>query len=207
MKISIFLIAFWCIFVADVANAFGLYGYASLRGGISYSMVKTAGEDDAGYGQYLSIDKRNFSFNPTFGTRIVFNNWRTGAFRLEIGYSISNKISMNTDVADYTLENQVGMTNLYFDFYTNSRFKPFVMGGAGYGVLKLATKDILGEKSDDSSKNFVWTVGGGITFVLTSKIYFDFLYHYTNFGRLKSNALEKFEYTASEFQFGVRYMF
>lgn len=189
------------------ANAMGFYGYVSLNGGMSYATVKTMHETDAGYGRYIPTDKRNFSFNPNLGMRIVFNNWRTGAFRLEAGYSISNKLSMNTDDVDYKLETQVGMTNLYFDFYTQSRFKPFITGGTGYGMMKLTEKNTLGDTEEYSSKNFVWSAGGGITYVLTSKIYFDFMYRYIDFGKLKSSSLEKLEYTVSEFMIGARYMF
>ena len=174
---------------------------------MSYATVKTMHETDAGYGRYIPTDKRNFSLNPNLGMRIVFNNWRTGAFRLEAGYSISNKLSMNTDDVDYKLETQVGMTNLYFDFYTQSRFKPFITGGAGYGMMKLTEKNTLGDTDEYSSKNFVWSAGGGITYVLTSKIYFDFMYRYIDFGKLKSSSLEKLEYTVSEFMIGARYMF
>ncbi|MBO4480821.1 MAG: porin family protein [Alphaproteobacteria bacterium] len=189
------------------AHALGLYGYASVRGGISYSLVKTINESDGGFGRYVPSDKRNFSFNPNLGMRIVFNNWRSGAFRLEAGYSISSKLSMHTDDIDYKLENQVGMTNLYFDFYTQSRFKPFLMGGAGYGVLKLTEENSIGDKSSNSDKNFVWALGGGITYILNTKIYFDFMYRYNDFGKLKSASLSKLEYTSSEFLVGARYMF
>ena len=204
-----YLLASACLslFYIGCANALGFYGYASVRGGASRSMVKTELSSNGGLGSYIPVNDWNFSFNPNFGTYIIFNNWKTGAFRLEAEYRIAKKISVETNTVNYGVETKVGLTNLYFEFYTRSRFRPFVFGGIGYGQLKLTEESNLGVNESYSAKNMVWSAGGGIAYALASNIYFDVMYRYTDFGKTKSTNLEKLEYISSDFLLGLRYVF
>lgn len=203
LLVSVFL----SFFYVGCANALGFYGYVSVRGGASRTEVKTETSSNGGLGSYIPVNDWNFSFNPNFGTYIVFNNWRTGAFRLEAEYILAKKISAETNTVNYGVETGVGLTNVYFDFYTQSRFKPFVFGGIGYGKLKLTEETNLGVNESYSAKNMVWSVGGGISYAFTSKIYFDVMYRRTDFGKTKSTNLEKLEYISSDLLLGLRYVF
>lgn len=97
------------------------------------------------------------------------------------------------------------MANVYYDFYNDSDFTPYVSAGIGYGKVKHTTKTSLEEVNHTNgarsteywsmSKNankFAWSLGVGVQYALNNDVSLDLGYKFIDAGTVKSSRSDEF---------------
>ncbi len=75
-------------------------------------------------------------------------------------------VSANGDVSATSL-----MANVYYDFNTDSKWKPFIGGGAGYSNLSVNSLSSMGVAlADDSAGVFAYQIKAGIGYAFTESL-------------------------------------
>jgi opacity protein-like surface antigen len=122
------------------------------------------------------------------------------------------------------LSNQSLMINTYYDFKNTSKFTPYLSAGAGISRVKhkTFTNKIEGPDFDeanisfsDTSNNFTWSAGAGVSYKMTEDLALDLAYRYVDVGEIKSkNTFNEniiFKNTADlvshDYSLGIRYKF
>lgn len=72
---------------------------------------------------------------------------------------------------------QTIMANIYYDFRNNTQLTPFVNGGLGLAYTSIKGK-ALGAPLSDSSSDFAWSLGAGISYAITDNLAMDISYRY-----------------------------
>jgi len=199
---KIFLIIFAFALLLFSKNSFaGCDGFylAGRIGVMQYDVDDNKGEISNIVSNYI-VDKKLFIANGGFG-------YRYGHFRTEFGY-IWRKDNRR-GVGDYyrgRLKSYSYMFIVYYDFFPNYWFTPFVDAGAGYTKHKLrlnSAQTDLAYSSDDG--NFTWSLGAGISAKLTNRLNFDVGYRYYDLGDL-SVRTGKAAINTQEVYTGLRYI-
>lgn len=104
------------------------------------------------------------------------------------------------------LESYITMINMYYDFPTKWRLKPFVGGGLGVGWHEAAIEDTSGTGVDalDDTANLMWQFGGGLKYQMDPKMSLTTSYRYIDGSDID---LETYSvnYGAHEVRIGVEY--
>lgn len=193
------LLVTFCFFAANVAKA-GCDGfYMAARGGLAMYKIdenyKTNNASD-----YV-VDKDRFTFSTAFG-------YRAGHFRAEAEYLWRRKnqekvISMNTA----RFKSHSYMFVVYYDFFPNYWFTPFVNAGVGYTRNKLAYFEHDGSNAyKNKDNNFTWSLGAGVSAKLTNRWNLDLGYRYYDMGDI-TMYYGKTDLTDHEVYMGLRYVF
>ena len=177
--------------------------------------VETEPSDSVNYGIYLApkfvysfytgdyITNSRFSGQTQSGTASAGGGLALGydfyrfydiPVRIELEYLMRG--DANFDVNGRTMKAAAPKTlfsNLYLDYQTNSRFVPYLTGGAGVSFI-------------DTQTSFAWNLGTGIRYALSENMDLDLSAKYINYGRY-----DLYDYTtnlnAIETAFGVSYTF
>lgn len=199
-KIFSIVLVFALIFFAKAAMA-GCDGFylAGRIGGMKYDVDDNKGEISNIVSNYI-VDKKLFIANGGFG-------YRYDHFRAELAYIWRKDNSRG--VGDYfrgRLKSYSYMFIVYYDFFPNYWFTPYVDAGAGYTQhkLRLSNRDShLSYSADDDS--FTWSLGGGLSAKLTSRLNLDVGYRYYDLGDL-SVRTGKAAINTQEVYMGLRYI-
>ena len=199
-KIFSIVLTFAVLFLAKASFA-GCDGFylAGRIGGMKYHVDDNKGEISHAVANYV-VDKKLFIANGGFG-------YRYGHFRTELGYIWRKDNSRG--VGNYfrgRLKSYSYMFIVYYDFFPNYWFTPFVDVGAGYTKHKLRVSNSqtsLAYSSEDD--NFTWSVGGGLSAKLTSRLNLDVGYRFYDLGEL-SVRTGKADINTQEVYMGLRYI-
>ena len=139
-----------CFVKASIAGCDGFY-IAGRIGVMKYDVDDNKGEISNIVSNYI-VDKKLFIANGGFG-------YRYGHFRTELGYIWRKDNSRG--VGDYyrgRLKSYSYMAIIYYDFFPNYWFTPYIDAGAGYTQHKLRMNhknSNLSYSADDG--NFTWS--------------------------------------------------
>lgn len=163
------------IFAAAMVQAEGVY----VGGGVNYTSINDA--QDSG----LSIEALG---------------------GMALGKVLRGELSVSYDredigTQDVTIWEFFG--NLYYDFRLESKIRPYVLGGVGYG--NVSSGSLFGSSSRDGA--FLGQVGGGLALPLGEKMLLDIKYRYQFSQDYKLSNTSSFQLTAHQVGVGVRYMF
>lgn len=118
-----------------------------------------------------------------------------------------------------TLRSNVVFLNVYYDIETCTDFIPYIGGGIGYARLRNTAYLVNDNQGGtDKEENLAWNVGLGLGYSVTENITLDLGYRYTDYGRIKNNAVQeipggtmhshaKYDVTSHEVSLGLRYNF
>lgn len=88
------------------------------------------------------------------------------------------------------VKSQFVMTNVYYDFVNDTDFTPYFSAGIGYAKLKsengISVRGVT-EKFSESSNNFAWSLGAGVSYDITDNFVLDAGYRYIDYGKVKSS--------------------
>ena len=194
------------------ANALDFQQYVSAKA--TYADVNNKGKiKDPDAGMSLSLDHKDNVWGSSFAYGI-----KTGAIRTELELNLHqdakdtfiNEADENTKL---NVKNNSVFINAYYDIYTGTKFTPYV--GGGIGIAKIRAKLVLpetGDSASESSNEFAWQLGAGVSYAATNNLAVDLGYRYADYGSLTvyketSGFKNKVEPTSNEFYLGVRYAF
>ncbi|WP_051445196.1 outer membrane protein [Desulfocurvus vexinensis] len=147
--------------------------------------------------------------------------------RAEIEYTHRSRMDFdkkptNNNLHDVDLKARAStlLLNGYFDFYNDSQFTPYVLGGMGMAFHRTTNdvrsrgiaQDYEGDTKDYS--RFAWALGAGCGFHASQRLTLDVLYRYVDLGKAKwSNTRVdgldrgslKGDLASHEIFFGLRY--
>lgn len=196
-----------------MADCNGLY--LAARGGVVKH--KFEGSNYGGNGNSLNdFNKNKFMMSGALGYR--YNYFRG---ELEYVWRAKNKVSKSGVPAGgtvsvgnhYTFKSQSYMLNGYIDLAPYSWFTPYVGAGIGFTKMKINSGTTIdGIPTDkgwhESTTNFTWSVGGGLSVKVTNRFNVDAGYRYYDMGKLKGyTGNVKNDITAQEVYGGIRYVF
>lgn len=191
-----------------MADCNGLY--LAARGGVVKHKFESS--KHGGDGNSLNdFNKNKFMMSGALGFRYNY-------FRTELEYVWRNKNKYNHDEegisTGYRFKSQSYMLNGYFDLAPYSWLTPYVGAGIGFTKMKIDSDTIISgigpaDKGwHESTTNFTWSVGGGLSVKVTNRFNVDAGYRYYDMGKLKGyTGKEKNDITAQEVYGGIRYVF
>ncbi len=209
------LCIFWVmiLFMVTPAYAESFGGYASVKfidsyqthwgGGIlsnSHSQNTIGGAFALGYDFYMNSDAP-IRAEVEYAIRTDFNDESTFNF---------GNVAWNSDVK-YNV--QTLLMNVYYDFYNETNFTPYISGGAGAAFVSGRVAFLQG--NDDITRSldgtvFAWTVGGGVGYLLSDTVTADLGYRYLSLGtssaEVRGNEVDVTG-SAHEFSLGLRFGF
>jgi len=154
----------------------------------------------------------------TWGGHIALGA-KHNAFRLEAEYNQDRKTRKFFDNlfarTKVNLKTQSLLVNAYYDFNLCSRFTPYVSAGAGIAKLNFRVHQIAEEYWKNTTSNFAWQVGAGVSYAATDSIDVDFGYRYVDTGAAYIHKetwgafqdKEKINTARHELYAGIRYNF
>ena len=161
------------------------------------------------------------------GVSLVFDLDRGWAFGVAAGYVFSNNIRLegefihqrnhlknaNNGNASVPLNGDITnsglLLNAYCDITNSSDFITFLSGGLGYNKIKFKDISIPGlliPPGSDDDTIFVFHVGGGVGYILSSKVTLDLKYRYL-VGTDPEFGTTEAEFISHNFYMGIRYTF
>ncbi len=114
-----------------------------------------------------------------------------GALRTEAEIIYFSAIEQEKKTVDYEENREIsalaGFINLYYDIHNVTAFTPYIGGGAGLAKMDgTYTFSGLGFDKENLSggddNNFVWHIGGGVTYAFKENMHLDLSYRYINLG-------------------------
>lgn len=189
---------------------------------------------DGGYDRLKrKANSWRFGFNVAAGveTRLCNND----GIRVELEYNY-RKPTVRSQVTPYAdaatrgfdaekikVSHDSAMINAYYDFDTDSKFRPYVGGGIGVARLKAngkvasvattaGTTEYEVNGLSRSKNNVAWNLGAGVGYQLNENVVVDAGYRYVDNGSVSVWSLDgaskmKAESKSHEFLLGVRYEF
>lgn len=143
-----------------------------------------------------------------------------GDFRVdgELDYQQSDIKSIHVNSADYeghgTFSVATLLANGYYDFPTQTSFKPFIGGGAGFAHMMFDTpRASTGFQSDDGATVFAYHITGGAGYQINNQLGLQLSYRFfkTTEGTFDGSSAAlgmsehaKMAYEAQQIRFGVR---
>lgn len=211
-KIMLISVALLC----STSIAQDIRQYAAVKG----TIIRMENKLNSNYGLYdinHSKDKTLGGVRAAYGLDIpiaVTDGHVRG--EIEYGYNskskINGKFTDNTPIANH-VKTQFIMLNAYYDFANSTDFTPYIGTGIGYGRLK-ASSQINGHSFSKKNNNFIWNVGVGVAYEISTNIALDVGYRYVDYGKINTatNLYDRSVNTRSklkahEFNFGIRYTF
>ena len=128
-----------------------------------------------------------------------------GVLRFELEYVQNGDAEKTIFGEKVKVKSRAIFANGYFDFDTNSAFRPYL--GIGFGHSKVK----LGDKKENE---FAFNYSAGVSYMFNENTALDFGYRYTSYANFEEEIItplvyEKFEYKAyaNELLLGVRFSF
>ena len=143
--------------------------YLGLKGGGAYTKFSAPWTENA-----KSEDKSDVSLAMAAAVGV-----RIRHFRLEAEYMMANK---QKAAGNYEQTMDTIMAQGYFDLPFKSAIRPFVNLGAGVYIVDFKKKN----EWSDNAKEFTWSVGGGLSWAVSTATNLDIGYRYYDVGKLKT---------------------
>jgi len=175
--------------------------YIAGRGGMAkYHVDNTLNRNPNDATNYV-VDKKRFIASGALG-------YRYGHVRGEFEYVWRRK---NTETVlgmnKARFKSQSYMFVVYYDFFPNYWFTPFVDAGVGYTRHRLEYKDkIANTRYTKRDNNLTWSLGAGVSAKITSRWNLDVGYRYYDMGDIATH-LGKSDVDDQEIYMGLRYIF
>ncbi len=201
------------ILMAAPASAESVGGYVSVKFLDSYQthwgggiLSSSHSQNTIGAAFALGYD---FFMNSDFPVRAEIEYAVRTDFNNEDNFNFAN-LNWGSDVR-YNV--QTLLANVYYDFYNESAFTPYVGGGIGAAFVTgkvgftQANTEITRSIHDTA---FAWAVGGGVGYMLTDAITADLGYRYLNVGTSSTQMMGSdvdITGSAHEFTLGLRFGF
>lgn len=193
-----------CLATAASASCDG--PYLAVRGGVTNHSLGDKDENVA-TDKKLDVDDNAAMFSGAIG-------YRWGYFRLEAEYvyredtdDTQHKIiqgiattSVVTRSAEFSSESY--MANFYWDLSPYTMFTPYLSAGIGITSLEYTFKNTGLSTIKYSEDNFTWSVGGGLSAQITTRLNLDIGYRYYDMGELADGDIHNHEVYG-----GLRYVF
>jgi len=128
-----------------------------------------------------------YRFNPYFRFDTTLS-YRGGYDRTLRDRSFSPDLRTTVDV-----DNVTGLVNLYWDIWHFGWFSPYLMAGGGFAYndlkdIKLKQGgNIVARIDGDTTFDFAWTAGGGLSFDISQTMTLDLGYRYLDAGEVRSD--------------------
>lgn len=202
---------------------------------VCFTMTTVAFAEDGNGGLYVSgkagigfiRGDKSLSNNQTASPASDETKWTTGtlSYGASIGWNwLDSGLPVRTEIEyydhgdtkmthkdanatfDVTTEVQTVQMNLFYDFYTDTNFIPYLGGGIGVAQVKSGGKSV---------SNVAYSLFGGAAYKMTDNLLLDLQYRINNFGEVKLDWRDtNNEYTgkiknlyAIEAALGLRYQF
>ena len=195
MKKSL-LLAFAAGLFALNAQAADIKPYVSAKAG--FLGIRAKAEIIRPIREKQTLNDTVFGYNLAAGAGIKMEE---GILRIELEYAQNGNAEKTILGEKEKFKSYAFFVNAYFDFETNSAFRPYVGAGIGGSRVK------FGDKSkNDAAYNY----SAGINYLLNDNVALDLGYRFSNYADFEEKELLiKTEYTAyaNEIMFGVRFSF
>lgn len=193
--------------VAILTLTLAFAGVAFAEDGGFYGSIKAGGS-------YLDSSKSLSSANATTGSSSKWER-NSGAVGVAAGYNwMSSDLPIRTELeymynGDFkykyaddnaTFNNKINiqtlMLNVYWDFYNDTAFTPYINGGVGAAFIdeKYSSSAVQGGNAitdaKKSSTNFAFNLGAGVGWNLTESVILDLAYRYDYYGNGKKVTME-----------------
>jgi opacity protein-like surface antigen len=134
--------------------------------------------------------------------------YRYKNFRAEAEYIWRRKNSEKiADITKARFKSHSYMFVVYYDFFPDYWFTPFVNAGVGYTHSKFHFRNKTVNASYSSKDNaFTWSLGAGLSAKLTNRWNLDIGYRYYDMGELSNKYKGKNDITNQEIYAGMRYV-
>lgn len=147
----------------------------------------------------FDIGKRTWSFGGAIGYRYEYVRAELEAILR--GEPEKKRMVLGTQYRE-KFEAQSYMFNVFWDLSPYTMFTPYLMAGIGWSELKIHSKPQGSAMRTFDENNFTWSVGGGLSAKVTSRLNIDVGYRYFDF-----DDIEDTEAKAHEVYGGIRYVF
>ncbi|MBP5698449.1 MAG: porin family protein, partial [Alphaproteobacteria bacterium] len=173
------ILAVTMIFIAQTAKA-GCDGfYLAGRGGWAKYKVDNSRSGNANDASDYVVDKERFIASGALGYRYRY-------FRAELEYIWRRKNKETViSVSRAEFKSHSYMFVVYYDFFPDYWFTPFINAGVGYTRHKMGFTDIAAaDRYSIKDNNFTWSLGAGLSAKLTNHWNLDAGYRYYDMGDL-----------------------
>lgn len=170
-----------------------------LRADAGYVAAAGASLSSAGAPTGLDLSGSGWSLGGGLGYRI------TPYLRAEASVDYLALGAAQLGFADFRASTTVALASLYWDVVTVSGFTPYLSAGAGFAIDTLDAPAAL--RPAGNAWEFAWSVGGGLSYALSSSTSFDLGYRYVSLGSPSyAGGLAMGDVGAHQVRLGVRYM-
>jgi opacity protein-like surface antigen len=155
---------------------------------------------DAGISDHVKNHKAQFKKNNVIynvGIGYEFNYLLRADLNMQYRPTRLN-ILIGNSLIEQKLDSKAVMLNIYSNILDNQYFKPYFMGGVGYGSNKLNDVTRVTTKNNKTysitnkgikTNNFIWNVGVGTQVTLSENTMLDFSYRYLHLGSAKNKSI------------------
>ncbi len=110
-------------------------------------------------------------------------NWQAN----DSGHLYGNYYSLDASINVQTI-----MANVYYDFYNESDFTPYIGAGLGMGIVNSSFEvdtHVRSVSRDSINTVFAWNIGAGIAYAINENVSADLGYRYLNLGYSETEML------------------
>ncbi len=191
---------------------------AAAEGTGIYASAKFIDSYQTNYGGgFLSGSNSDNTFGAAFALGYDFYANSDTSLRTEVEYAFRSEFNSEDSAsfygATYSTETSINvhtiMANVYYDFYNESAFTPYVGGGLGVGFLDgdFETNGVHVGSTKIQNTVFAFNLGAGVGYNINESLTADLGYRYLNLGTgdtdYYGNEL-KTSMSAHEFSLGLR---
>ena len=199
MKKSLLLASVACLFAVN-AQAADFKPYVSAKA--KFAGIRTEAEQTSPVHAKAKINDSVFGYNLAAGAGMKMEE---GILRLELEYAQNGDAEKTFPVGKVKVKSHAIFANAYFDFNTNTAFRPYVGIGLGASKVKIANK---------SESDFAYNYSAGVSYLINDNAALDLGYRFASYAdfdeETRIGALyQKIEYKvyANELMLGVRFSF
>jgi len=199
MKKSLLLASVACLFAVN-AQAADIAPYVSAKA--KFAGIKAERKQTSPFPDKAKLSDSVFGYNLAAGAGIKMEE---GVLRLELEYAQNDDAEKTIAGEKAKFESYAVFANAYFDFNTNSAFRPYV--GIGFGGSKVK----FGNKSENE---FAYNYNVGVSYLMNDNAALDLGYRFASYANFEEEitgpgTYQKIEYKAhaNEIMLGVRFSF
>lgn len=199
MKKSLLLASVACIFAVN-AQAADFKPYVSAKA--KFAGIRAEVEQTSPVHVKDKLNDSVFGYNLAAGAGIKMEE---GVLRLELEYAQNDDAEKTIAGVKGVFESYAIFANAYFDFNTNTAFRPYVGIGLGGSKVKFGNK---------SENEFAYNYSLGVNYLVNDNVALDLGYRFASYANFDEETrvgalYQKLEYKAhaNELMLGVRFSF
>lgn len=199
MKKSLLLASVACLFAIN-AQAADFKPYVSAKAKLAD--IKFEVEQTSPFHDKVKISDSVFGYNLAAGAGMKMEE---GVLRLELEYTQNDDAEKTIAGIKRKFESHAVFVNAYFDFNTNSAFRPYVGIGMGGSKVKFGNK---------SESDFAYNYSAGVSYLINDNAALDLGYRFASYADFDEETrfgafYQKLEYKtySNELMLGVRFSF